>query len=55
MWHTRGIVQHGGIIEDVRFAERIGLAIMELYEVKTGHIIPVDQIGGLPKSKAPHI
>lgn len=55
MWHIRGIVQHGGTIEDARLAERIGLAVVELHEVKTGHIIPVDQIGGLPKSKVPHI
>lgn len=44
MWHTRGIVRHGGTIEQARFAQEVALKIAEMYGAKTGEITPVDEI-----------
>lgn len=44
MWHTRGIVRHGGTIEQAKFAQEIALKIAEMYDAKTGEITPVEQI-----------
>lgn len=44
MWHTRGIVRQGGTKTQAEFAQQLALRIAELYDVKTGKIVPVDQI-----------
>ncbi|KAJ5174151.1 uncharacterized protein N7482_000028 [Penicillium canariense] len=44
IWHTRGVVRHGGSMEQARFAQDLGLAVAEQFEVKTGDITIVDQI-----------
>lgn len=44
MWHTRGIIRHGGTSEDAWFAQKMALDIAKHYGAKTGDITPVDQI-----------
>jgi hypothetical protein len=43
-WHTRGIVRHGGSMEQARFAQDLGLAVAKEFGCKTGEIKMVDQI-----------
>ena len=38
MWHTRGIVRHGGTVALAKFAQDIGLAVANAYGLPT---IPV--------------
>ena len=44
LWHTRGIIRHGGSMEMARFAQHIGLSIANWYSCRTGEILAVDQI-----------
>ncbi|KAF2796693.1 hypothetical protein K505DRAFT_237085 [Melanomma pulvis-pyrius CBS 109.77] len=44
LWHTRGIVRHGGTIGQARFAQDLGLALAEQFDCKTGDITMVDEI-----------
>lgn len=44
MWHTRGVVRHGGTLEQARFAQDLGLAISQKFSCKTGDIIKVEDI-----------
>lgn len=44
MWHTRGIVRHGGNMDQARFAQDLGIAVAKEYGCKTGDIIKVDDI-----------
>lgn len=44
MWHTRGIVRHGGSIEQARFVQEVALRIAKMYDAKTGDVMLVDQI-----------
>lgn len=41
LWHTRGIVRHGGSVEQAEFAQELGLKIAEYYGAKTGSIMRV--------------
>jgi hypothetical protein len=43
-WHTRGIVRHGGSVEQARFAQDLGLAVAMEFGCKTGTIKMVDDI-----------
>jgi hypothetical protein len=42
MWHTRGIIRHGGTVEDAWFAQKMALEIAKHYNGNTGEITPVD-------------
>ena len=44
LWHTKGIIRHGGSMDMARFAHQIGLAIAKLYGCRTGNVTPVDEI-----------
>ncbi|KAF4339902.1 carboxymuconolactone decarboxylase [Fusarium beomiforme] len=44
MWHTRGLINHGGSLEEAKFAQELGLAIAKLTNSPTGDITPVDEI-----------
>lgn len=44
IWHTRGLVNHGGTMESAKLAQTIGLEIAALYQCKTGKITPVEEI-----------
>jgi hypothetical protein len=44
MWHTRGIIRHGGSSEEAWFTQKMALEIAAHYGSKTGEITPVDQI-----------
>lgn len=44
LWHTKGIVRHGGTLEQARFAQDLGLAIARQFGCKTGEITKVDEI-----------
>jgi hypothetical protein len=44
MWHTRGIVRHGGTLEQARFSQDIGIAIASHFDCKTGDIIKVEDV-----------
>lgn len=44
MWHTRGIIRHGGEVDEAWFTQRMALEIAKYYGAKTGDITPVDQI-----------
>lgn len=44
VWHTRGLVNHGGTMENAKLSQAIGLAIAALYQCKTGKITPVEEI-----------
>lgn len=44
MWHTRGIVRHGGTKAQARFVQELALKVAERFEVKTGRILGVDEI-----------
>jgi hypothetical protein len=44
MWHTRGIVRHGGTLDEARFAQDMGLAIARQFDIQTGDITMVDDI-----------
>lgn len=43
-WHTKGLVRHGGSLDDARFAQKAGLAVAAMYDCKTGMIESVDDI-----------
>lgn len=43
-WHTKGLIRHGGSIEDAQFAHDLGLAIAELSNCKTGNVESIDSI-----------
>ncbi|KAL3440799.1 hypothetical protein BJX65DRAFT_300216 [Aspergillus insuetus] len=44
MWHTRGIVRHGGTREVAKFAQGIGLAVAKAYGLDTEKVVKVDDI-----------
>ncbi|KAJ5767647.1 hypothetical protein N7533_000230 [Penicillium manginii] len=44
MWHTRGIVRHGGSIEMARFAQGIALDIGQAYGCKVDNVVKADYI-----------
>ncbi|KAF4541312.1 uncharacterized protein LTHEOB_8708 [Lasiodiplodia theobromae] len=44
LWHTRGIIRHGGSMADAKFAQDLGLAIARAYDCKTGEITRVEDI-----------
>ncbi|KDN64645.1 hypothetical protein CSUB01_04283 [Colletotrichum sublineola] len=44
MWHTRGLMNHGGSMQEAKFAHQIGLAIAKLSDSKVGDITPVERI-----------
>ncbi|KAJ9156045.1 hypothetical protein NKR23_g804 [Pleurostoma richardsiae] len=44
LWHTRGILRHGGGIEQARLSQYIGLEIARLYDCKIGDIVRADDI-----------
>ncbi|PVH73675.1 hypothetical protein DL98DRAFT_659298 [Cadophora sp. DSE1049] len=44
LWHTRGIVRHGGSLEQARFAQDLGLAVAKEFGCNTGQIKMVDEI-----------
>ncbi|KAF9892297.1 hypothetical protein FE257_002074 [Aspergillus nanangensis] len=44
MWHARGVVRHGGTIEQTRFAQDIALAVGKAYGYRMGEVIPVHEI-----------
>ena len=44
VWHTKGLIRHGGSMDMARFAHDLGLSIAELYGCKTGNVTPVDEI-----------
>lgn len=44
MWHTRGLINHGGTINQAEFSHELGVAIATLYECKIGDLTPVSQI-----------
>lgn len=44
VWHTRGIVRHGGTKDQANFVQEMALRLAKEYEMKTGEIVPVDQI-----------
>lgn len=50
MWHTRGLLRHGGTMDHARLAQTIGLEIASLYKCQTGKIIPVEEINISTKS-----
>lgn len=43
-WHLRGLVRHGGTLEQARFAQELGLAVAEEFGAKTGAIKMVDDV-----------
>ncbi len=44
LWHTRGIVRHGGSLEQARFAQDLGLAVAKEFGCQTWQIKMVDEI-----------
>lgn len=44
LWHTRGVLRHGGTIEQAKFAQELSLAAVEAFDCKIGHITKVDEI-----------
>ncbi|KAL4960226.1 uncharacterized protein BDV14DRAFT_193103 [Aspergillus stella-maris] len=44
MWHTRGIVRHGGTLEVARFAQDIGVAVATAYVIPIDKVVKVDDI-----------
>ena len=44
MWHVRGVVRQGGTIDQARLAQDLALKVAELYDAKTGNVVPVDEI-----------
>lgn len=44
LWHLRGLVRHGGTLEQARFAQNLGLAVAEQFGAKSGNIARVDDI-----------
>ncbi|KAK1967336.1 hypothetical protein LY78DRAFT_669148 [Colletotrichum sublineola] len=44
MWHTRGLMNHGGSMQEAKFAHQIGLAIAKLSDSEVGDITPVERI-----------
>lgn len=44
MWHTKGIVRHGGSKEEARFAQDLALQIARLYGCEIGEVTLVDDI-----------
>ncbi|EMD88508.1 hypothetical protein COCC4DRAFT_208575 [Bipolaris maydis ATCC 48331] len=44
MWHTRGLINHGGTINQAEFSHELAVAIATLYECKIGNLTPVSQI-----------
>lgn len=44
LWHTRGVLRHGGTIEQAKFAQDLALAVVELLDVKIGSIQLVQDI-----------
>lgn len=44
MWHTRGIVRHGGTMNMAKFAQEIGLAVAKFYGLSTENVVRVDDI-----------
>ncbi|KAH9204672.1 hypothetical protein DL95DRAFT_495079 [Leptodontidium sp. 2 PMI_412] len=44
LWHTKGLVRHGGSLDQARLAQGIGLAIAQHFKTETGAIQMVDEI-----------
>ncbi|USP80430.1 uncharacterized protein yc1106_07704 [Curvularia clavata] len=44
MWHTRGLINHGGTMSEAEFSHEFAVAIATLYGCKMGDLKPVNQI-----------
>jgi len=44
VWHTKGIVRHGGSKEQARFAQEFALEIARFYDCKTDGVVMVDDV-----------
>ena len=44
MWHTRGIVRHGGTKEQAEFAQQIALQVADKFNSATGQVTLVEGI-----------
>jgi hypothetical protein len=44
MWHTRGIVRHGGTIETAKFAQELALRVAKEFNCTTGPVQLVKDI-----------
>lgn len=44
LWHLRGLVRHGGSLDQARFAQELGLAVAKQFDAKTGKILMVDEV-----------
>lgn len=44
MWHTKGLIRHGGTKEQAKFAQELALAVVKHYDLKIGPVTKVDDI-----------
>ncbi|KKK14622.1 hypothetical protein P175DRAFT_0492653 [Aspergillus ochraceoroseus IBT 24754] len=43
-WHTKGLIKHGGGMQQARFVEEVALAVAAQYGCSTAGLVPVDRI-----------
>lgn len=44
LWHTKGLIRHGGSVDQAKFVHDLALAIAKANGCTTGDITPVDSI-----------
>lgn len=44
MWHTKGLIRHGGSKEQAKFAQDLAMSVVEYYELRVGAVTKVDDI-----------
>lgn len=44
LWHLKGLLRHGGTVEQARFTQALGLAVARQFGAKTGDITMVDDV-----------
>ena len=44
MWHVRGLLRHGGTLEQAKLAQELGLAVARHFDAKTGDIVRAEDV-----------
>ncbi|KEF60998.1 uncharacterized protein A1O9_02562 [Exophiala aquamarina CBS 119918] len=44
LWHTKGLVRHGGSLDQARFAQDLGIAVAQACGCKTNGITKLEEI-----------
>lgn len=44
LWHVKGLLRHGGTLEEAKFAQDLALAVAHQFNAKTGEITKAEDV-----------